>query len=187
LKEINKKILAVMQDAGVVKKSGYNGHQKYHYSTEQDINDSIKPELIKKGISYTWSVVDYTFLQDGQFAIVKTAHTFTDVESGESVSINSVGTGSDKTDKAIFKAFTGSCKYAFSKMFMIATDDDPEKEDVVPTLNKSFSKPIVSKVEITAPVNSPKVPAQKADKKLTPTFGAVKPAAKKVTDEDVAF
>jgi hypothetical protein len=53
-----------------------------------------------------------------------------DGESGERLDFPWVGAGTDKGDKGIYKALTGGAKYFLLKMFLIATGDDPEREDV---------------------------------------------------------
>ena len=61
-------------------------------------------------------------------ATVKVKFTFIDGDSGEELSIHSVGEGQDAGDKAVYKAITGAQKYALMKAFMIPTGDDPEQD-----------------------------------------------------------
>lgn len=159
-KNIHKKLFEVMRDLGSIKKSGYNSHQKYHYPTEQDILEAVKPQLIEKGVSHYYVVLDYTLSDNNQFATVITENIFTDIESGEEIRVRAVGTGMDKQDKAIYKAETGANKYALSKTFMIATDDDPENDNKTTTNSTNKTKP--------APKPAPMRPPGKAAPKPTP-------------------
>jgi len=83
----------------------------------------------------------------------------TDGETGEFVNFQSVGSGSDSTDKAVYKAMTGALKYALLLGFLIPTGDDPENEKpsndavVAAAAKKIFAE--------DAPVAAPK--AAKAD------------------------
>src|SRR5699024_1473369 len=61
-------------------------------------------------------------------ATVKMKFTFIDGETGEEISIHSIGEGQDAGDKAVYKAITGATKYALMKVFMIPTGDDPEQD-----------------------------------------------------------
>lgn len=60
---------------------------------------------------------------------IRTTWTLTDGESGESVVIQSLGTGADTGDKATPKASTNAMKYALLTGFLLSTGDDPELVD----------------------------------------------------------
>jgi hypothetical protein len=54
-----------------------------------------------------------------------TAH---DGETGETLSWDMYGQGSDSLDKGAFKSTTGAVKYGLLKLFLVPTGDDPERE-----------------------------------------------------------
>jgi hypothetical protein len=60
---------------------------------------------------------------------VRTTWTLTDGDSGESITIQSMGSGADMGDKAIPKAQSNSMKYALLVGFLLSTGDDPEMTD----------------------------------------------------------
>ena len=48
--------------------------------------------------------------------------------------------GADSKDKGGFKAYTGALKYYLANTFMVATGDDPERDDRKPEEKKSEEK-----------------------------------------------
>lgn len=164
------KILNVISKVEKITKSGYNSHQKYHYSTEEDLIGSIRQLMLdNKLLILTSSVVkDVVKLSKPQkegpakeslVTVVETTHKFIDADTGESESVTSSGSGWDELDKGSFKAVTGAMKYFISKNFLISSEDDPENDGVTPkntAAPKSFSrsKPAEVKAEaaLTAPV-----------------------------------
>ena len=213
IKNVSKKLhAAIKQVGGKVKKTGWNNFSKYHYMSESDINEAVLPALSDNGLILTTSVDTFTETPaDGnnknRFASVKLTHNIIDVESGETLTFSSVGTGADTLDKSVYKAWTGSCKYAVLKLFMISGDDsDPENDSVgkpaaEPAPAKSFAKPanppaakpqgfLAKKAETApvAPVKQEPVAAPTVSKK--PSFGAKKAVVEETKtndEEDAAF
>lgn len=138
--QLFQKILSVLENVEKIEKSGFNSHQNYHYSTEQDLLGAVKQLLIKNKLivltdSETKEIVklnkydkDGRVIAENLVTVVNTRHTFCDTETGYTYPIQSTGTGFDNTDKGSFKAITGAMKYFVSKNFMVATDDDPEND-----------------------------------------------------------
>jgi ERF superfamily protein len=60
---------------------------------------------------------------------VRVTWTLTDGETGESTTIQSMGTGADRGDKYLPKALTGAMKYALLLGFLMPTGDDAEQAD----------------------------------------------------------
>jgi len=177
------KILKVLSEVKKIEKSGYNKHQNYHYSTEQDLIGAVKQLLIDNKLiiltdSETKEVIKLYKYDKGQISgenlvtVVNTRHTFCDTETGYTYPIQSTGTGFDNTDKGSFKAITGALKYFVSKNFLVPTEDDPESDGVtkpvVAAAPKGFTKSattqiqtstqLVTKEEVLVKVNVPVVP-----------------------------
>lgn len=134
-----KKVLNVVKGVEKIEKSGYNSHQKYHYSTEQDLVNAVRQLLLDNQLlvltdSETKEVVKVSKSdKDGKsketlVTVVNTRHTFCDVETGFTYPIQSTGAGWDDTDKGVYKGLTGAMKYFISKNFLVATEDDPEND-----------------------------------------------------------
>jgi hypothetical protein len=163
--QLFRKIFTVVGKLENVKKSGYNSHQKYSYSTEQDLIDSVRQLLIDNQIliltdSETKEVVKISKpdgkgnVKESLVTVVNTRHTFCDVETGYTYNLQSTGTGWDETDKGSFKAITGAMKYFISKNFLVPGEDDAENDGVTakttpvqtPT-RTGFNRPVAANVK----------------------------------------
>ncbi len=150
-----KKIHTVVSKVEKIEKSGFNKHQNYHYSTEQDLVNAVRNLLLENNIviltdSETKEVIKIN-KPDGKggnkeslVSIVNTRHTFCDTESGATYSVQSTGSGWDETDKFVYKSLTGAFKYFLAKNFLVATEDDPENDGITKpittTPTKGFSR-----------------------------------------------
>jgi hypothetical protein len=197
------KILKVASGVEKIEKSGYNKHQNYHYSTENDLINSVRNLLIENKLivltdSETKEVIKLSKADksgngtsESLVTVVNTRHTFCDTETGATYSIQSTGAGHDNTDKGVYKAITGSVKYFISKNFLVPTEDDPESDGVTKTattapkgFNRTATKTETTSAKIsdnatvsvttTTPENvSVKVEAEKPS--VAPTLAAAKP------------
>jgi hypothetical protein len=167
-----KKLMSVVEKMENTKKSGYNSHQKYHYSTEQDLIDSVRQLLIDNKIliltdSETKEVVKINKIdskggtKESLVTVVNTRHTFCDIETGYTYNIQGTGTGWDDTDKGAFKAITGAMKYFLAKNFLVPGEDDaendgvtPKKEIVAAPVSKGFTRTAAKPAETTVQVTS---------------------------------
>jgi hypothetical protein len=120
------KMAEVMAEVGRVPKRGYNDFHGYEYPLESDILDAIREKLADRNVMWFPSVENVT--REGTLTTLIGRVEFVDAESGEVRSVGMVGTGEDKGDKGVYKAFTGAVKYCLLKTFMISTGDDPESD-----------------------------------------------------------
>ncbi len=93
---------------------------------ETDLLEAIRDKLAQKKV-FIFSSVD-ELVQEGTLTTVKMTFTFVDGESGEQYSVTYYGTGDDKGDKGVYKAYTGCLKYFLMKTFLVPTGDDPEAD-----------------------------------------------------------
>jgi hypothetical protein len=129
------KMVLAMKAIDAVAKNGKNSFQNYKYVQAADVAHEVRKALVENGISFDYSVTD-TDRWDRQNSKgntescvqVKVAVTFTDQDSGESRTVNSIGWGMDSLDKAPYKAMTGAVKYALRMNFLIPDDADPEND-----------------------------------------------------------
>lgn len=177
MKNVSKKLLkAVQKLGGTVPKTGYNSYSKYKYVTEADINGAVLPALLEQGLLLTTSVESVQETpsseeQKNRFASVVLVHKIIDTDSGEVLEFKSAGTGADTLDKAIYKAYTGACKYFLMKTFMLSGDDDPENDgqaSQAPAAKGLVKAPQAEKKGFMARKTEATTPA--------PTTGAKKPA-----------
>lgn len=127
------KLAWVMERAGYVQKRGWNDFHKYHYVTEGDLVAAVRPLLAQMGIIIIPSVVKSKRIDEIQERSGTSTLTHVDVEytvtdGKESFKFFMPGEGADRGDKGIYKAITGSMKYALYKLFEIETGDDPERD-----------------------------------------------------------
>src|SRR5699024_3158573 len=129
------KLAKVMETVKYIEKRGFNRFHKYKYATESDVSEKVREVLAEEKVMMLPDVVEHTtrehLNQRGNkeyIATVKMKFTFIDGETGEEISIHSIGEGQDAGDKAVYKAITGATKYALMKAFMIPTGDDPEQD-----------------------------------------------------------
>lgn len=128
-----------LAEKGVLQRGAVNTFDRYKYFSEAQYKELFTGLLSSKGIELTTSVIDvveFTGTEKMPFGRRITMEIkLTDIETGFSESSLSLGEGTDKGDKAIYKAMTGALKYFFANNFIVATGDDPEKdsEDTEPT------------------------------------------------------
>lgn len=127
-----------MKDLGRIQKNGRNEFQGYDYVTESDIMDAVRDKLAEKNLFIYTTVTDVN--HEGELTTVRVSYIITDADSGESVTLQSVGQGKDKGDKGVYKAITGAYKYFLMKTFLMSSGDDPETDDA-PMKRKDSPKP----------------------------------------------
>lgn len=130
------KLCAVMAEIKQIEKTGYNDHHKYHYATESDVVEVLRPKLAAHGIVILPSQEEVNYrdvtrekgdkVRRTLMTQVKMSYLITDGES--SFTVYAYGQSEDGDDKGIYKAVTGATKYFHMKTFMIATGDDPERD-----------------------------------------------------------
>jgi len=131
--KIHSKLSEILKAVGYIEKTGTNASQGYKYVQAAAVADKIRDEFAKRSLTMLPSNIDVTesgLTPSGKQALVTLRVTWqiTDGETGEFVTFQSVGSGSDSTDKAVYKAMTGALKYALLLGFLIPTGDDPENE-----------------------------------------------------------
>lgn len=124
---------AIMADVGYVRGTGRNDHQRYNYTSDEDLAAAIQPALVKHGCALLpvgTSVTESTVaVKNGEAQRVIIAVTWRlGHKSGQWMQLETVGEGVDKQDKATAKALTGARKYAMRLIFCVPTGDDNEKE-----------------------------------------------------------
>ena len=145
MKNLTLKLTKVMSAVGRIKKNGFNSFHNYAYVTEADILEALRGELEKEHVFIFNSVESIT--KENDLTTVVVNNIIVDGDSGENITVKSVGVGQDKGDKGVYKAITGATKYFLMKNFLIPTGDDPEASDEngKSTAAKHIAKPIENK------------------------------------------
>jgi hypothetical protein len=125
-----------MEAVGYVAKNGENKFHGYSYATEADLTAAVRPELAKRSLMMIPTVLSHsrteTVNQKGNksyFTQVEVEWSVVNGETGEERKFLMPGTAEDPSDKGLYKAITGSEKYALKNLFLVPTGDDPEKDD----------------------------------------------------------
>lgn len=116
------KIARITGMMGGVEKRGYNAFHKYNYTLESDLVAAVRQYLAAAGIVIIPNAT--VAFREGDLTAVDVEYHVTDGK--ESFTFHMPGYGADRGDKGVYKAITGSNKYALMKLFKIETGDDPE-------------------------------------------------------------
>lgn len=187
------KLVKIMETLGSVPKKGYNKHQNYYYMREVDVMEALKEELIKnKIIMLTSSKLVDIQKKEGKdktdfITTVETQHTFVDSETGEVLSINSVGSGYDSSDKGAAKAITSAIKYAIMKTFMISDEGLDIENDGVSAQPPAVKVPPKTTIKSTIKVASVVASEPKAETPPPPVAIVEEIKTEKVQAKQINF
>lgn len=128
------KIIEAGLEVGIIGKSGKNEAQNYKFTSEADVVMKVGPALFRRGVLVTpihtiQSIVPYmSGRENNKQAFLTTIESmWTFATEDEELVVGTLGQGTDTGgDKGVYKAMTGSKKYALLQALMIATGDDPE-------------------------------------------------------------
>lgn len=128
-------VLAARRDIKPASKGGENKYDHYSYAKEEDWHAAVMPALLAHDLTLSFSVTEIINLESrktkngGTEYVVQVNGTarLTHV-SGQWMSVDGVGQGQERSDKAAYQAMTGLKKYLYALLFALPTTDDPENE-----------------------------------------------------------
>jgi hypothetical protein len=129
------KIAKVMGAIEHVPKNGYNNYHKYEYSSDDDVMQSLRPEMAEHNLAVFHSVTDREATQvetsngTAWKTVITMEITIVDGDSGQSYTSTWMGEADDSQDKGLYKAFTSGIKYWALKSFLLSADSDVETHD----------------------------------------------------------
>jgi len=184
MKHLATKMINILKSvSGKVSKTGYNSHNKYSYVMEADLLDAVRDALIENKV-FVFSSVEEVSLE-GQMTTVRTKHTFVDSDSGETHEVFSAGQGKDGQDKGVYKAITGASKYFLLKSFMIAGDEDPEKDSKPKQITRP--KPAPKSVPKSVPKSAPTTKEKTTNSPKGFGASVTKTTKKEIDLDDIPF
>lgn len=118
-----------------VAKTGFNSYDKYQYATDADIAAAVRGPMASQGLALVPVSCDV------EMGVAKTAKggnqnvaTLTRVfrlyhRSGQWISVEAIGVGMDRGDKAIPKAETACLKYLLKILFVLPVGGEDAEQD----------------------------------------------------------
>ena len=130
---LHQRLHAVMSDAGMIAKDGNNNFHKYKYASASAYIKVIRPLLVKYRLTMIPVIANMTNDPNNpELMRIVMQYTFTNIDKpSETIMVAVPSAGSDKGDKALFKAMTSAQKYMFAQTFALETGDDPEADETV--------------------------------------------------------
>ncbi len=129
-----------LKEKGKLTNGEVNEYDNYQYFSEAQYKELFTDLFSKNGIELFIDEIDYgTFEGTDKQPFGRTvtlACTLIDTDTGYAETSRHTGEGLDRGDKAGYKATTGALKRFLSSTFLVATQDDPERED-----DKTSKKP----------------------------------------------
>ena len=138
-----------LNERGILPKGAHNDYDNYDYFSEAQYKELFTELFSKHGVELIIDEADYgTF--DGTDKqpfgrVVTLACTLIDIDTGYSETSKHTGEGLDRGDKAGYKATTGAIKKFLSSTFLVATKDDPEREDEKPAYKSTKTSKTTTK------------------------------------------
>lgn len=132
LQQKKNKVRALIAQRGFLKKGATNTYDKYDYFSEAQYKDLFVELFSACGVEFYATIEKIEELQ-GTSGMpfgrrVTVLVVLIDIETGFEEASNWVGEAFDKTDKALYKAYTGAVKYYLATTFHVPTGDDPEAD-----------------------------------------------------------
>lgn len=135
-KNIAAKLVRVMKACAYIQKDSENKEQKYKYVSAAAVLEKVNAALVEANMI---SIPEFTITSEKekptargavwQLVTVQCKLTIIDADSGEALTVVSLGTGTDPGDKASAKAQTMALKYAWLTALNIGTGDEPSADE----------------------------------------------------------
>lgn len=129
------KMAEILGEVGAIEKLGRARIEKggqfqyeYEFVRQDDLFEAIRPKLAERGIAVFYS--DEILGRDGNLTTVRVRLTLVDAETGERETMTGDAEGTDYGDKAASKAKTTAVRYLLLKTFLVASDVEPEDDNV---------------------------------------------------------
>jgi hypothetical protein len=96
----------------------------YNVTTEASVLELVRPKLVENNLLYF--PIEMAVSLTGSVALAQGKYMVVDADTGESITIASIGAGHDVSDKHAGKAMTYCGKYGLVKLFNLTGTDDPD-------------------------------------------------------------
>lgn len=146
MKSIASKLVNIMKACEYVQKDKENTYHGYKYVSAANVLEKVNSACVEQNVA---SVVSSKIASEKEkvnekgktefLVTVELTLTLVDGDTGETLTITSLGTGQDIGDKAVAKAQTMALKYAWMTSLNISTGDDPEADEGADKRNHASS------------------------------------------------
>jgi ERF superfamily len=165
-KHLIAKLAEIVKQIDHVEKSGRNEFHRYNYVKAADVAWAVRKALSEQNIYLVSDVIEVRNYEipakDGHMQAVDVKMEFSffdgDCPSTQPVVLHAWGTGTDKGDKAVYKAQTGALKYGLRHAFLIPDESDPEADTATDKATASENAKNVGKRKVEA-ANAGKEPS----------------------------
>jgi len=149
LQQKKNNIRKILKERGILPKGAINEYDNYEYFSEAQYKELFTELFSQEGLEWTpseYQVVEFKGTDKQPFGRrVTMVYHLQDIETGYSEVTYHSGEAIDKGDKALYKAKTGALKAYFASTFLVATKDDPEREEEKPAQKKQVSTKQIQK------------------------------------------
>ena len=121
-----KKLVEVGEAISSIDKTGFNSGLGFKFVEASQAYNAIRRELYKRGVFMVTSVKSHS--REGTLTTVDLNVTFIDSDTGHSLTLPWVGTGSDKQDKGMAKAITAGLKSMLLAEWLIPSGIEPDAD-----------------------------------------------------------
>jgi hypothetical protein len=125
-------VCKVMAAVGYVQKTGRNDFDRYAYASDADLLKALQPAMAEHGlcmvpVSVVWETSEHRTKKGATEDKAQCVVTYALLHRGGGrIDVQTAGCGTDRMDKAVYKALTGAYKYALRQVFAVPTGDDAE-------------------------------------------------------------
>ncbi len=125
------KMATIMGNVVRLPKDGNNAFQKYNFTTESAIADTIRKELAGQNIAFLATLIDVqqTPKDKGFHTVATFEFTFACGDTGAAITRRWIGEADDSMDKGINKASTLAMKFFLLRTFVMSTGDPTDDPD----------------------------------------------------------
>lgn len=151
LQQKKNKVRKALKEKGILPKGARNEYDNYEYFSEAQYKELFTELFSEFGIELIINEIDYSKFEGTEKQpfgrTVTLLCSLIDIDTGYSETSKHTGEGLDRGDKAGYKATTGALKRFLSSTFLVATKDDPEREEEKPIkYSKSTTKDVTRKI-----------------------------------------
>ena len=170
LKQLMRKISAIIQEMGVLPRDGNNTYSNYRYVSSERMTERLRELRLKHQVLILPEVIGHEERDHGKTTRTGVTMSFQiiDLETGFSIEKKFFGADQDTMGKSSGQAITECIKRFQFKLFMVVSEEDPDPDrrshpngspevpQAVPGINQMMQAGIAAMKSATPPPPPPK-------------------------------